>query len=66
MRVLAKSLMIDPPSGWQYGFPKPVPNGYIKNESLLRIWLQEQGYPVKDIDLALQYSRYWEADGEDQ
>lgn len=53
-------LMIDPPSGWLYGFPKPIPEGYIKNESLMRIWLQNQGYPVTLMDSALKYSRYWE------
>lgn len=52
--------MIDPPRGWLYGFPKPVPEGYVNNESLMRIWLQAQGYPTTDIDLALKYSRYWE------
>lgn len=57
-----KVLVIDPPEGWRYGFPKPVPDGYIKNESLMRIWLQDQGYPTKEIDLALKYSRYWETD----
>ena len=61
---VTKSLVIDPPSGWQYGFPKVVPHGVIKNESLMRIWLSEQGYPTKDIDLALKHSRYWEAEDE--
>jgi hypothetical protein len=54
--------MIDPPRGWLYDFPKPVPAGYIKNESLMRIWLSTEGYPGSDIDLALKHSRYWEAD----
>ncbi len=54
--------MIDPPDGSRYGFPKPVAEGYLKNESLMRIWLQEQGYPEKDLDLALTYYRYWEID----
>lgn len=56
--------MIDPPEGWRYGFPKPVPAGYVKNESLMRIWLQEQGYPEKEIIFALRYSRYWEVEHE--
>jgi hypothetical protein len=59
---MAKVLVIDPPGGWRFGFPKPVPTTYLKNESLMRIWLQDQGYPVQDIELALKHSRYWEAE----
>lgn len=54
--------MIDPPSGWKYGFPKPVPGGYIKSESLMRVWLEGEGYPSDSIDLALKHSRYWETE----
>jgi hypothetical protein len=61
-KMLKKVLIIDPPEGWRYGFPKPVPDGYVKNETLMRIWLQDQGYPTKDIDVALRYSRYWETE----
>jgi hypothetical protein len=57
---MSKKLIIDPPSGWQYGFPKPVPEGVMKSDSLLRLWLMDQGYPVDDIDLAMKHSRYWE------
>ena len=38
--------IIDPPSGWQYGFPKPIPED-IKD---VRQWLVENGYPQKEID----------------
>jgi len=57
-------LIIDPPSGWKYGFPKPVPDGVMKSDALLRIWLSGQGYPNEDIDLAMKHSRYWERDEE--
>lgn len=57
-----KTLMIDPPSGWRYGFPKPVPQKVLKNEERLVIWLIEQGYPEKEIPLAVEYSRYWEVE----
>ena len=57
---MVKILNIDPPDGWRYGFPKPIPNNILKNESLMRIWLQAEGYP--DIDLALNHSRYIELD----
>lgn len=48
--------IIDPPTGWKYGFPKPIPED-VRD---LRAWLVEQGYPECDLELALKYSRYWE------
>lgn len=62
MQETQRTLIIDPPEGWRYGFPKPVPDGVMKSESLLRVWLAEQNYPEKDIELALKHSRYWEID----
>jgi hypothetical protein len=61
---MAKQLVIDPPEGWRYGFPKIIPEGVFKNETLFRIWLSDQGYP--DVELALTRSRYWEAESENQ
>ena len=55
-----KQLIIDPPSGWRYGFPKVLPS-YVLLPKQLRKWLLKQGYPAKDLQLALKYSRYWEA-----
>lgn len=46
---------IDPPSGWRYGFPRILPD----DTTDLRQWFLDNGYPEKDIDLALNYSRYW-------
>jgi hypothetical protein len=56
-----KQLIIDPPSGWKYGFPKPIPEDR-RNDSL--IWLVEQGYPQELIDELGEhfYCRYWESD----
>jgi hypothetical protein len=45
------SLLVDPPSGWMYGFPAPLEDDY---EGQLR----RAGYPVQDIPMALRYSRY--------
>lgn len=45
--------MVDPPSGWRYGFPAPLKEDYKQQ-------LLDAGYPEKDIELALKYSRYWE------
>jgi hypothetical protein len=54
-------LMIDPPSGWKYGFPMPVPDPRPEN---MMDWLVEQGYPQKEIDACGQYfyCRYWETE----
>ena len=40
-------MMIDPPSGWKYGFPKPIP-GDVEN---IFEWLVENGYPQQEIDV---------------
>jgi hypothetical protein len=45
---------IDPPSGWQYGFPKL----YDKKVPLAQ-WLIDNGYPEADTDFAMQYIRTW-------
>ena len=46
--------IVDPPSGWKYGFPKELKPGE-SYEALLR----KSGYPEKDIDFAMQYTRSW-------
>lgn len=56
--------MFDPPSGWMYGFPKPIPKECIEDEDVLRAWLIEEGYP--DPDLAIRYSRYYEGLNRDE
>lgn len=50
--------IIDPPSGWRYGFPKPIPND-VKD---VNKWLVENGYPQTIIDELGEYffCRYWE------
>lgn len=55
-----KITYVDPPSGWKYGFPKPLPEGADYAQ-----FLRDSGYPEKDIELALRYSRYWTEDSED-
>ena len=47
--------IVDPPEGWRYGFPAPLKPDYTQQ-------LLDAGYPVKDIKLALTYSRYWKED----
>jgi hypothetical protein len=49
--------MIDPPSGWRYGFPKVIPND-VKD---VKGWLVENGYPQWEIDSYGDYFyyRFW-------
>jgi hypothetical protein len=62
-----KVTVIDPPGGWRYGFPKPVHEEFhtLGSDFDLARWLVAEGYPEKDIGLALKYSRYWETEIED-
>lgn len=55
---MSKKYMVDPPSGWPYGFPKPCEDGID-----IRQWLLDNGYPEKDVDFALQHLRMWEYKG---
>lgn len=52
--------MVDPPSGWKYGFPKILPES-AKGESYFT-WLISEGYPQAEIDNMGDhfYSRYWD------
>ena len=55
------TLVIDPPSGWRYGFPKAIPREIaFGDDETLKNWLIEHAYPENDVDLALKYSRLWE------
>lgn len=51
-------MMIDPPSGWKYGFPKVLP----ENTKDVLAWLVKNGYPQKEIDNLGKhfYCRHWE------
>lgn len=52
--------IIDPPSGWKYGFPRPYD---IKVDQTLEEWLIENGYPQSLIDQGMtRHCRYWETD----
>lgn len=50
--------IIDPPSGWMFGFPKPIP----KDVKDVRKWLIENGYPKEVMDKYGEYfpCKYWE------
>lgn len=52
-----KNIMVDPPGGWRYGFPK-LWNG----EEQLNLFLARYGYPSHEIEFALSYLRMWPAE----
>lgn len=41
--------MIDPPSGWMYGFPKEIPES-VSDIKEVKEWLVKNGYPQAMID----------------
>jgi hypothetical protein len=53
-------LMIDPPEGWKYGFPKKVPFT-VTEEKTINEWLIEVGYPKERIEYygMYFYCRMW-------
>jgi len=57
-----KKLIVDPPSGWKYGFPKECTWDTWRDVEKFKAWLLENGYPEADIKLACSYSRAWEED----
>lgn len=52
-------LMVDPPSGWRYGFPKRIPREH-QNRTIE--WMIEQGYPRYLTEQKHFYVRYWNAE----
>lgn len=54
-----KVTMIDPPSGWKYGFPKPLPD---PKPDAIELWLIAEGYPLSEIESYGKhfYCRFWE------
>lgn len=54
--MTATKLMVDPPSGWMYGFPALWDK---EKQPELKEFLKEKGYPEKDIDFALNHIRMW-------
>ena len=56
-----KGVMVDPPSGWQYGFPKVAP--YPLPDNMIE-WVVDSGYPRKLIEelgeqFYIQYSEIY-------
>jgi hypothetical protein len=45
-------MMVDPPQGWRYGFPKEMPDDEVD----MTKWLLDNGYPK---DLMESYGKYF-------
>jgi hypothetical protein len=60
-------MVCDPPSGWKYGFPKPVPKQFDTTDEF-HDWLVSEGYPMKEIESYGDhfYCRYWEEEVSDE
>lgn len=43
--------MIDPPSGWRFGFPKEIPKEILQDNNTILNWLVDNGYPQTEIDI---------------
>jgi hypothetical protein len=66
MKAMTKIVrMCDPPSGWKYGFPKPVPKEFASSDDF-DAWLVSEGYPQAEIDKMGKYfyCKYWEVEVE--
>ena len=48
-------ILIDPPSGWMYGFPKIIKLGATPDEK--KKLMLDSGYPEKDLEFALRHMR---------
>lgn len=48
----------DPPSGWQYGFPKAWPEGLETTQENIESQLTLDGYPAKDAAWAARHCRF--------
>lgn len=49
-----QKVIVDPPSGWQHGFPAHLEEDYPAQ-------LLKAGYKDSEIDMCLKHSRYWAA-----
>lgn len=64
-----KVMMIDPDSGWRYGFPKPLPADHMTwSEEEMDEWLVKEGYPRSELEYWKNSTfgyvpcRYWETE----
>ena len=52
-------VFVDPPDGWRYGFPKPLPPNVRKIEGFdFHDWLIQNGYPKAEVDRWINDPRF--------
>jgi len=62
---MTKRLMIDPPSGWRYGFPKATPANWDEMDWPSKVdWFEKEGYPRKMIEDCPVCGHYYEGEEE--
>ena len=54
-----KKMFIDPPSGWRYGFPKPLPENWKDDDFDLKQWLLDNEYPKEEVEFGIHHCRYF-------
>jgi hypothetical protein len=52
-----KKLIVDPPSGWRYGFPRAYDE---EKDGPFEEFLIHHGYPESEVDFASRHTRMWE------
>jgi len=51
-------LVVDPPGGWKYGFPKVCPLSPTATEEDFNRWYLSEGYPKSEIK-NINWGRSW-------
>lgn len=49
--------LIDPDSGWKYGFPKILPENFVATRENVAVFLILNGYPIEDVAFGSKYYR---------
>lgn len=55
---MIEQIIVDPPQGWRYGFPKlynPLPGETFVD------WMIREGYPSEEAQWASEHCRCWSA-----
>jgi hypothetical protein len=54
---IKSKLLIDPESGWKYGFPKEAPEEFytLNDDFDMQSWLEDNGYPLGKIPYYIRY-----------
>lgn len=55
--MFERETLIDPPSGWRFGFPKPLPKNFKEENFDLRQWFIDNDYPEEEVDFAIHHYR---------